>query len=94
MRYITDAVLDRAIALANARCDSHEIIRHIQQRFPREYTDQLAHYGRGRSADPIRTLHQQIGRRLRMRPQIWRTARVRSPNVRNVTPTSNQGWRK
>jgi hypothetical protein len=88
---LTDEILGEAIEqMSNPTFDSHEIIRHLMRRHPREYATDL-HMTAGQ--DPIQTLHATIGRRLTSFGVIEKTGSVKSMNVRGEV-SDNEGWRK
>ena len=92
MELFKDIVFETVLERMEDQFDSHDFIFEMMRRFPQEYTKAL--YECRRAKDPIQTLHAKIGRKLLdFRPQIRKTRRKSSRNVRGL-PSTNQYWKK
>ena len=89
--FITNQMLDDAILAQEATFDSHDVIRLLMQRHPQEYVRDL--YTHVKVADPIRTYHALLGKRLSGLGTLEPLGDVDSPNVRGGR-TGNQKWRR
>ncbi len=90
MQKIDEQLLRSVIAELPQVFDSHDVIRKIMSLDPRTYADKLGGTG---GQDPIQYLHSEIGRDLARLPEIRKTRRLDSPNVRSGS-TENQEWEK
>ncbi len=92
MQYLTGSILNDTVnAIQNQRFDSHELIRMLMRRYPKEYVREL--HANINADDPIQTTHAQIGRSLLDVSTIRSIGRNLSPNIRGET-TECEKWEK
>ncbi len=91
MMYITDEILRAAIERMPPTFDSHGFLQELMTIEPHAYVKELA--SKLHTKDPILQTHADIASRLLKFPNIEKTSKVPSDNVRG-RPTLNQEWRK
>lgn len=93
MEYITEQMIREAIVHMKDEFDSHDVIRWIMRKYPKEYANQLCEYNVNNDKDPFPILHSQISQVVGRTTLVAKTTRKISTNAR-LSDTENQGWRK
>jgi len=91
MPYITKRMLNDAVDTMPSTFETHGVIEELQRSEPQAYVRDL--YRFVEHADPITSLHAEIGRRLLTVDSIRKIRKVPGPNIRG-RKSYNQEWRK